>query len=161
HKPLLLLTYLALEGAKSRRFLAELLWPQTERPRHNLEMALYHLRRAAPEVVGSDENRLWATVECDASQLRRAAAEHKWHDVIDLYQGPFLEGIDVAFATTELEEWVLETRELLASIAFRALVEVAERARAAGDVSGATKLAERAAVLLPSTLYEDAGPLMP
>lgn len=160
HKPLLLLTYLALEGAKSRRFLAALLWPQAERPRHNLEMALYHLRQAVPAAVGSDETRLWASVECDASLLRRAAAEHRWHDVIDIYGGPFLEGIDVAFSTTELEEWVLETRELLASIALRALVEVAEGAQAAGDLCGATNLAERAAVLLPSTRYEDTGLLM-
>ncbi len=159
-KPLLLLTYLALEGAKSRRFLAELLWPRAEGPRHSLEVAVHYLRRAAPDVVGSDKSRLWANVECDASRLRQAAAEHRWHDVVDLYQGPFLEGIEAESTTTEFEEWVLETRELLASIAFRSMIEVAERARATADLSGATMLAERATALLPSTLYEDAGLLL-
>ncbi len=155
HKPLSLLAYLALEGAKGRSFLAELLWPNAKRPRQNLDMALYHLRQAAPDALGADDMRLWTTVECDAGLLRKAAVERRWSDVVTLYSGPFFDGVDLARVPTEFEEWLLETREMLAAIAQRGLVEVAERARVRGDMGVAAGLADRAAALMPATNLED------
>lgn len=125
HKPLLLLTFLAIEGPKDRRYLAELFWPVASSPRQSLSVALSQLRQEAPAVVEADEARLWASVECDAVLLREAAAGRDWRGVVDLHAGPFLEGIDVDDGNVELEEWLYFTREMLAAQAQRGLIEVA------------------------------------
>ncbi|MEX2502850.1 MAG: hypothetical protein WD336_10785, partial [Trueperaceae bacterium] len=44
-KPLLLLTYLALEGPRSRRHLANLFWPDGADPLRSLAVALTRLRQ--------------------------------------------------------------------------------------------------------------------
>lgn len=43
-KPLLLLAYLALEGPKPRRYLAELIWPEAADPMNSLKVVLHKLR---------------------------------------------------------------------------------------------------------------------
>lgn len=48
-KPLLPLAYLALEGAKERRFLAELFWLGAANPRRSLNTALHQLRNRGIE----------------------------------------------------------------------------------------------------------------
>lgn len=45
-KPLLLLAYLVVEGAKDRRFLAELFWPGAANHLNSLAKALSQLRQA-------------------------------------------------------------------------------------------------------------------
>ncbi len=156
HKPLLLLTFLAVEGPKDRRYLAELLWPGAANPRQSLSVALSQLRQEAPEAVGVDEARLWANVECDAVLLREAAAARDWRAAADLYAGPFLAGVDIDDGNVELEEWLFFTREMLAAEAQRALIEVAEGRLAAGDSRAAAGLAERAMLLQPDVVDSDA-----
>ena len=54
-KPLLLLTYLSLEGKKERQFLAELFWPEAMHPLTSLSVALSQLRKVSSELFKSDE----------------------------------------------------------------------------------------------------------
>lgn len=148
-KPLLLLAYLVLEGPQDRRYLAELFWPDAADSRQSLTVALSQLRAAAPSLVRSEWSRVSAEVDCDALQLREALANHDWDLVAQLYEGKFLAGVDIGSRNLELEEWLYATREMLALSAQTALVELAERALADGDVPTAGRLAERAVTLAP------------
>jgi hypothetical protein len=68
-KPLLLLAYLAVEGAKERWFLKELFWRDAKNPQSSLSTALAHLRKAGPGIVGADEARAWIEAHSDAKEL--------------------------------------------------------------------------------------------
>ncbi len=143
-KPLLLLAYLALEGPQDRRFLAELFWLGAANPRQSLTVALGQLRAAADGAVARDGAQLRSQVECDAPALLAAATAGRWTEVLELYSGPFLAGVDVGGASIELEEWIYGTREELATRAQEAFVTAAEAIAADGDVPQATHLAGRA-----------------
>ena len=142
-KPMLLLAYLAVEGAKDRRFLAELLWMGAKDARNSLSTALSQLRVAAPGVVGADEVRAWCGVDCDAKTLLDLADTGDMKGVLKLYQGSFLEGVTLTDIGVELEEWIYSTREYLASQARRALLRLGEDAAAMGEFRIAGKYAER------------------
>lgn len=146
-KPLLLLTYLSIEGPQERRFLAELFWMGAANPRQSLSVALGQLRAGASGAVASDGALLRSLVDCDAPALLDATNSGRWAEARDLYRGPFLAGIDVDGCGVELEEWIYGTREALASSAQQAFVAAAEAAAAGGDRSEATRLAERAFAL--------------
>ena len=147
-KPLLLLAYLALEGAKERRFLRELLWRGAKDSHNSLGTALARLRRAgSPEVVARDEIRAWCAVECDAMELLAAADEADNERVVELYQGPFLEGVDPGVAGVEVEEWIYGTREALGSRARQALLDLAENRAGDGEFKLGAELAQRAYLL--------------
>lgn len=146
-KPLLLLSYLALEGTKDRRFLSELLWLNTANPRNSLATALSRLRRNAPGVVGADEARAWAIVECDAVGFLSALDRDRLADAVEAYEGPFLLGVDLGGSGVEFEEWVYGTREFIANRVRAALIRLAESAAGEGEVEEAARLAERAYLL--------------
>lgn len=147
-KPLLMLAYLALEGPKERRYLAELFWPDAADPRQSLAVAVWQLRRASPGVLSVDDRVIAATVECDAVLLREAAIDGEWRDVVDLYGGPFLDGADVDAGNAELEEWLYGTREALSVLTQNALIALAEEHLSVGDLRGAARLSERAATVV-------------
>lgn len=113
HKPLLLLSFLALEGAKSRRYLAELFYFDTKDPLNSLSRALSHLRNAHPKLIATDENKVWTPVPCDAKALTNTLDKRQFEEALALYKGPFLEGLSLSL-NTELEEWLYITRETLA-----------------------------------------------
>ncbi len=148
-KPLVVLAYLALEGAQDRRYLAELIWPDAGDPRQSLTVALSQLHAEMPGLVRKDGGRLRAEVDCDAVQLAEAAANHEWDRVVELYRGPFLAGTEVDAGNPELEEWLFATRERLALTAQTALLELGERSLAAGHDADAAKLVEQGAALAP------------
>lgn len=143
-KPLLLLAYLALEGAKDRRYLSELFWPNAANPRQSLTVAVSQLRQGVANAVASDSTRLWTTVRCDALQLREAVAAHAWREASELYAGRFMAGVDVDDGNVELEEWLVGMRERLAAQATRASVELADDALAAGSLRLAAKHVDKA-----------------
>lgn len=154
-KPLLLLGYLATEGPKDRRYLAELFWPRAANPRQSLAVALSQLRAAADNSVLTDGARLWTQLESDAGLLRAAAMQGDWRQVIDLYKGPFCAGVGQEAAGPELEEWLYGTREQLAGLAQRALVIAGETAASGGDLGAAGRHAEQAAKLAADTSLDD------
>ncbi|GAA5336512.1 MULTISPECIES: tetratricopeptide repeat protein [Thermus] len=115
-KPLLLLAYLALEGPRSRRHLAELFWPEASDPLNSLSVALTQLRKAGAPVLGGDV--LHTEIPCDAHIFRTALAEGRLEEARRLYEGRFLEGADEGLPA-ELEEWVWSQREALAEALWR------------------------------------------
>lgn len=142
-KPLVLLAYLAFEGSKPRRYVAEIFWPEASDPMNSLSVALSQLRKGAPDCAEGDEQRVWVTCDCDAVSLREHFAKGKLQGAIKLYAGPFLEGAEIGLGE-ELEEWLYETREGLAATVREALLRLAEDKAAQGSFEEAAKLAERA-----------------
>jgi tetratricopeptide (TPR) repeat protein len=140
-KNLLLLAYLALEGVKPRRFLAELFWPDAADPMNSLKVVLHRLRQA--EVVWADEEKAWVKLECDAVQMRELLRAGKALEASRLYGGAFLDGVG-GDAGEELEDWIFTTRETLAREMRWGLVELAERYAAGGDFAKGAEVAEQA-----------------
>ncbi|MDX2006325.1 MAG: tetratricopeptide repeat protein [Meiothermus sp.] len=140
-KNLLLLAYLALEGVKPRRFLAELFWPDAADPMNSLKVVLHRLRQA--EVVWADEEKAWVRLESDASQMRELLRAGKALEASRLYRGAFLDGVG-GDAGEELEDWIFTTRETLAREMRWGLVELAERYAAGGDFARGAEAAEQA-----------------
>lgn len=146
-KPLLVLTYLALEGAKDRHHLAELFWPDAAEPMGSLRVALAQLRAAAPEALGVADAGLAAKVDADAVALLRALDADNPAKATELYRGAFLAGFYLAGLGSELEEWVYSTREFLGTRVRDALLTLAERDAAVGDFRAAARRAEGASKL--------------
>ena len=132
-KPLLLLTYLSLEGEQSREYLAELFWTHgsSRQRRNNLSKALSDLRAAVPDSVDNTNTRVWSLVENDVAEFRRALASENYAAATKLYGGQFLEG-HASGLGVELEEWLYKQREHLAQAAQEAHLILAER----GGVNG-------------------------
>ena len=147
-KPLLLLTYLALEGATDRRHLAELFWPGAVNPLGNLNTVLTRLRQAGDGLVEADELRVWTPLESDAQGLLHALERGELEAALELYGGRFLDGFYLRDWGAELEEWVYTRRETLAGQVREALTRVAEREAGTGDFTAAARRAE-VAYLLP------------
>jgi predicted ATPase len=142
-KPLLLLAYLALEGAQQRRRLAELFWPDGNRMK-SLSMTLTRLRQGAGDVVDADDRRAWSTSASDAGELLTALGSGAWERAAHLYRGAFLDGVTLVDWGSELEEWVHATREYLAERVQHGLLELAEAAAGRQDFDAAAELAARA-----------------
>ena len=139
-KPLLLLTYLAVEGPRPRRYLSELFWPGAARPMNSLRVALAQLRGGAPGVLAEADGRLAASVDVDAARLLRSLEGEGYADAVEAYQGAFLDGLRLAGIGTELEEWIFGTREELAERVRDAALLLGERDAAAGVfASGAAR----------------------
>jgi DNA-binding SARP family transcriptional activator len=161
-KRLALLAYLAV--ASPRRFhrrdsLLALFWPELdqEHARAALRRALYFLRSelgaGAVEGRGDDEVAApEAEVWCDAAALEGGLAAGDAAGAaaaLGLYRGPLLDGLYVAGAAPELQDWLdrerLRYRELAASAA-RRLAEAAERE---GRAAEAAEWARREVSLAP------------
>jgi DNA-binding SARP family transcriptional activator len=158
-KRLGLLAYLTV--ATPRRFhrrdsLLALFWPELdqEHARAALRRALYFLRsELGPEVVagrgdeevGVPEAEVW----CDATALDQALAAADPAAALALYRGTLLDGLYVAGASTDLQDWLDRERLRLrdrAGFAAATLAAVAEReGRLADAVTAARRGVELAA----------------
>lgn len=145
-KPLLLLAYLALEGPRDKRHLADLFWPRAKSPRRSLHVALSQLRQGAPGSVDSGDRRVGTPVTTDADAFLEHVEARAVDEAEAAYRGAFLAGLDLPLGL-ELEEWVFRTREFLAGRARTALLERAEADAAEGRWIEAGARAERAAAL--------------
>ncbi|MGL4608398.1 MAG: tetratricopeptide repeat protein [Trueperaceae bacterium] len=136
-KPLLLLCYLALEGPKERRFLVELFWPNSSSGLASLSTAIYRISQDAPGAIEADELKVWTHLETDVQHL----LDELRHDSlgVSLYTGAFLEGISVPDISNELADWMLETRESLATKVQQSLLQQAERMAALGQFKQAAE----------------------
>jgi DNA-binding SARP family transcriptional activator len=145
-KPLLLLAYLALEGPKPRRVLADLFFMDTADAFNSLSRAVSYLRRDAPGSIESDEKRVWTTLECDVKHFLALLDAKDLDRAITLYKGMFLEGFDLPLGE-ELEEWLYAKREHFAGRLQSALLTLAEQSATRGDFAAASKRAEQAYLL--------------
>ena len=143
-KPLLLLGYLALEGARDRRHVAELFFSQAADPMNSLRTTLKRLRQDAPGALGAKGDTLEAVVECDAQVLLAQLEAGNLETAVNCYEGAFLAGLKLPDWSVELEEWVYATREFIASRVRGALLTLAERGATQANFSLAAMLAERA-----------------
>lgn len=142
-KPLLLLAYLALEGPKDKRFLAELFFPESSDRSGSLRQTLTRLRRAG-SVVENDRQRVWTPLCSDASAFLGALEARDLERAVGLYGGALLTGVALPELGVELEEWVYGTRAFLAGALRGALLTLAEEASSLGAVEAATRYAEQA-----------------
>ncbi len=142
-KPLLLLAYLAIEGPADRGRLASLFWPNHDRPRQNLAVAVSQIRAVAPDALSSEDGRLVAQVGCDARELVSAVTAGDWRHAEKSYRGSFLESYPVGVGE-ELEGWVLETRDYLGGMLGSSLIDGALEHIEIGEPRQALDLAERA-----------------
>jgi DNA-binding SARP family transcriptional activator len=158
-KRLGLLAYLAV--ASPRRFhrrdtLLGLFWPELdqEHARAALRRSLYFLRaELGPGVIdgrGDDEIGVpEQTVWCDATALEHSMALGKAEEALSLYRGPFLEGLYVAGAATEYQEWLERERRRLRTYAATAARSLADRCESEGLLGDAVQWCRRALELGP------------
>jgi len=141
-KPLLLLAYLAFEGATPRRRLAELFFGDAKDPYDSLSTALKYVKQHGA-VLDLQPKTVAARVECDAKILLDDLDKNDPATAVGRYRGPFLSTLGFSLGE-ELEEWVYGTREFLARSVRGALLRLAEEEAAGGHPASAASRAERA-----------------
>lgn len=146
-KPLLLLSYLAIEGRASRRILADLFFSDVKDPRDSLSTAVRQLAQCDPELLAVDAGWLASDIGCDAVDLIEALDAGLLDRALEQYRGSFMAGIDLELGE-ELEEWVFTTREYLAARVRDAWIRQAEAAAFRGNPSLACRNAEAAMDLM-------------
>ncbi|MGH7515194.1 MAG: BTAD domain-containing putative transcriptional regulator [Gemmatimonadales bacterium] len=158
-KRLALLAYLAVSSPRRfhrRDSLLALFWPELdqEHARAALRRALYFLRGelGAEVLAGRGDEELAvpeAELWCDAAALEGALAAGDPAGALALYQGPLLDGLYVAGAAAEFQDWLDRERLRLAGRAAVAARTLAETAAREGRGSDAVESARRELSLAP------------
>jgi len=143
-RPLLLLTYLCVEGSQDRRRLAELFWPSSKNALSNLTTVLSRLNKLDDSLVQVDGQQLSSPLSCDTIDLLAANAENDYLRVITLHKARFLESFYLKDMGEELEEWLYATRELIATKVRLARLTRAEQKATKGLFQEAALEAEQA-----------------
>lgn len=144
-KPLLMLAYLTLNGATTRRELADTFYHDALDARDSLSTGLRHLRKI-DAVALLDDDRVASAVECDATELLDDFDAYRYEAVLQAYQGPFLDGLDVELGL-ELEEWLFTNREAIARRVRSSAIHRARSAMAEHRLDDARALASYAVAL--------------
>ncbi len=157
-KHLGLLLYLARssKATRSREHLLGLLW--AEKPeaaaRHSLNVALHTLRQeAGDEHVDSNGTHIRLASEAvilDVDELERRATAGDWAGAAALASGEFCEGLTIAGAS-EFEDWLTAERSLWRRRQIEVLLRHGDELEQSGRVGQATRVAERALVLDPTS----------
>lgn len=142
-QPLLLLAYVALEGPKGRRELADLFFMHTADPRDSLSTSLRYLRKDGRGCVSLVDDTVACAVPCDAVSMLERLAEGDVDSARREYRGEFLAGLDLSLGE-EIEAWVFETREWLARKLQTELLDRAAESLNHGSMDTARTLAEEA-----------------
>ena len=135
-KPLLLLGYLALGGTTVRNEVTERFWGGQNKSlknlRRSLETALGSLRGVDPKlIVLPGRGEIGTEVATDVRDLYAALAEGDYDRVGQIYQGPFLKGVERSRklrlpGNGELEEWIINQREELRGLVQESMLHQAE-----------------------------------
>ncbi len=151
-KAIALLGYLALSATpQPRERLLALLWPDspTEAARKNLRNTLWTIRKSLGEdAVVSDDQHLGLDEAAwvDARQLEKSANQQVRADsqfAMDLYRGPFLDGLALDDAP-DFEIWLTGERERLAQLYLRQLAARVASYQAKGNWHEVIALANHA-----------------
>jgi len=159
-KRLALLAYLAVSSPRRfhrRDSLLALFWPDLdqEHARAALRRAIYFLRGelGADVVSGRGDEELAvpeAELWCDAAALDSALAAGDAAGALELYRGPLLDGLYVAGAASEFQDWLDRERARLADRAGSAAQALAGTAEREGRVGDAAEWARRGLALAPT-----------
>jgi DNA-binding SARP family transcriptional activator/Tfp pilus assembly protein PilF len=154
-----LLAYLALadsSGFRRRDTLVSLFWPDSDEihARAALRQAVRFLRRALEEgvVISRGEEEIGISGEemwVDAIAFESAARSGRHAEALDLYRGPFLDGLYVSECSPEFERWIDGTRSRFSRLAALSAWGEAEAHRKSGDAAAASTFARRAHEILP------------
>jgi len=144
--PLLLLTYLALNGSKSRADLARMFYSTTKNPRDSLSTCLKLLRKVVPENVTTPQDRIIAKIQSDVHEYINLINSGQFDSALDLYRGPFLNGFSQPLSE-EVEGWMIETREYLAAKKRKALLTIVHQQLLKGRVDKASMFLDQAIIL--------------
>lgn len=140
-----LLVFLAVEREATRDRLVSVFWPEStqENARHALSQTLYELRQTLGEDwVESAGNSVRVTdfLWVDCLEFSELAEAGRHAEAVELYSGPFLEGVYLA-QTHPFDEWVERNRARL-SRRYRAAVDAfITDCRARGELERALKSA--------------------
>jgi serine/threonine-protein kinase len=137
-------------GFRRRDSVLALFWPDLdqEHARGALRQALHTLRSTLGEGVirarGESEIGVdGSMLQWDAQQMAVALEAGQHAAALALYRGDFLDGVFVAGASPELEEWVAGERTRLRQLAARAAWGVVEKAAGRAEVGDAVRHAVR------------------
>jgi DNA-binding SARP family transcriptional activator len=153
---LALLAVLAVNAPRGvpRDKLLALFWPEsdTDRARHALDQTLYSLKKdlgAEALVLGREEPALNpAAISSDVEEFQAALARGDRTAAVDLYRGPFLDGVFISGAPG-FERWAEEERARLTREVESALEALAVEASGKGDHASAVQQWQRLAVMEP------------
>ena len=143
-KALVLLAYLSLEGPQPRRRLARLFWPTAADPLNQLSLTLSRVGKDLPGVFRADATSVEARVSCDAVDVRANGNKAQMERALELHEGEFLYGVAVRSVSSELHEWIEDTRDDLARSMQRALLAMATKEIRAGNRVRAADFVRRA-----------------
>lgn len=154
--------YLAATGRMhTRDALAALFWPDTSdsRAKKNLRDLLFNLRQILGDyliitrttLTFAQDRPYWLDVEqlrTQVKQVSSSAGLDALHNVIELYQGEFLEGFFVRDAIA-FEEWMLLEREQLHELHLHVLSRLVDYYIAVQDYSAALPFTQKLLALQP------------
>ncbi|NNU80442.1 alpha/beta fold hydrolase [Halovulum dunhuangense] len=128
---------------------AAILWPDSEPEtgRTRLRRLIYKINSAAQATV-IESNRLTlrfpqaAALDVDSARFAALIAGRQHAAALDLWRGPFLEGLDL-YDSEPFTEWLFYRREALNGRYVHALERESERARREGDAQSVLTLARR------------------
>lgn len=154
-KPLLVAVYLCLQGATSRRRLAELFWPDAVDARDSLSTTIRRLNGLGPQDLIGTGDPVTAGFTCDVAEFLAAIADRRHARAVELYGGPFIGNLDMPVGE-EIEEWIYLMRERIANRARGAHLSLSRAALQSGDLLRAALHAETALDLEPEVSWEEA-----
>jgi len=149
HQLTVLLAYLAHNGITDRATVATLFWPETNAPLNNLSSALTRIRQAIPGALIADKHQVATTLRTDALEFLDAIRRNDLN-AHERYLGSFLHRFQLKSLGIELEEWIYETRDMLADIAAANAVISLARVDLDEAPQQAADLAERVLGIAPS-----------
>jgi DNA-binding SARP family transcriptional activator len=152
------LAFLALvatpPGGMTRDRIGTYLWPESTQSetRHLVADILYVLRKslgedgfATPgECICLNPGRM----DCDVTEFRAAYTAGDWKRMLDIYEGPFLDGFHGA-GGAELQLWIEDERMRCKEVALLAVARLVEACEARGDVAGAIEWLRRGRSVAP------------
>lgn len=140
----------------TRDKLVAYLWPERDdRARHLLAQTLYSMRRELSGANGDDDLFLGTDpvrlnpklISTDSTDFEEALAKGDLERAVELYSGPFLDGLHLD--SEEFERWVDSMRSRLLGCQRDALATLARRAEKAANLPGAVVRWRQLAVLDP------------
>ncbi len=139
------LVFLAVEREATRDRLVSFFWPESsqEKARHTLSQTIYEIRQNVGETwVESAGNtvRFAESGWVDCTQFLELTESARHSEAVELYDGPFLEGVHLA-QTHPFEEWVERYRARLSRRHRAAIDAFIGECRERGDLPKALKSA--------------------